>query len=182
MSIGKVTFYGSLKGTIAMDSKTHPIPEKLLQHRLGINKDEIRALRKAHLKEGDHWILHGKRIHLSAQGMELIVAAVEGEKNGASVPSANQQLHDALKSTTTEESHFRVVKNDIPNRYLIMACPADQDHFRPKNLVRVKIRNSTSGPDKRLNLIRGMEIPARLVQRPDLYELSRPMPRKRGKW
>lgn len=160
---------------------THPIPEKIARLRLGLNKDDIRALRQQHLKEGEHWVLHSKRVYLSPAGVELLFAAA-GQKNAAASPSSIPAVPEALKDLPAEEVKLRVVKNNLANRYMVLACPADDDPDRPKQVVRVKVRNARSGPDMRENLIRRMEIPARLVARPDLYELARPMPRKKGQW
>lgn len=167
----------------------YPFAEVLIRESIGLNKDEVRAIRKAHLRETDHFC-HGKknRVWLNQSGVAALRAAAQmpPEKIAALAPAQTERADEADKSLPPKnppsEVTLRIVRNNVANRYLVLACPREEDPWRPKHIWRVNVSNRRTGDDMRANLVRGMEIPVRLVAAPDLYQLTRPMPRKKGQW
>jgi hypothetical protein len=145
-----------------------PFEEKRARIALGLNKDDARALRKRALGEAD-FVIHKKRLYLSA-------AALEKMRAGLSATGAASCPGSIVSEPPAEIESLRVVKADLKNRRLILACSAEDDLLQPKRPLRVRVRSQ-------VNFRPGMEIPARRVAGyADLYDLTRPCPRKKGKW
>jgi hypothetical protein len=152
-----------------------PYEEKRVRFVLGLNKDAAWALRQRFLKNGD-WIIHKKRVLLSAAALERLLAATglsDPKKNGgASCSSILQGIQPLPPVTAT----LRVVRADLTNQHILLACPADQDPWRPTTTVRVRVKSAA-------NFKTGMELPAQLVPgHVDLYDLARALPRRKGAW
>lgn len=154
-----------------------PFEEKRARFALGLNKDECRALRKAHLTDSD-FAIHKKRLFLSAAAFEKLQAAVgtavpqkSGNRAGAPFP-----LDSTPKKSAPTVETLLVVRNDLANTHLILACAQTDNPDCPKKPLRVRVRDTT-------NFTRRMEIPAVLVDGyADLYDLARALPRSKGKW
>lgn len=155
-----------------------PFEERIVRHKLGLTEDELRALRKTHLKEDLHFTRHKKRLFLSPEGVDKLFAAA-GQPIPKKIAAAKEGLNPgdpAAKKTAPEIVTLMVVRTDLKNRHMILACDLDDDPDRPKAPLRVRV-NSTA------NFVRRMQIPAVLVDGySDLYDLARAVPRKKGKW
>lgn len=149
-----------------------------LRTALGLNKDEVRALRQQHLVEGEHWVLYHKRVVYSLAGavrlQELVGVSGELPEINAA-PSSNADQPEALAEVLTT---LVVYRTGLRNGRIILAHKkgAERERLTTADLVRVRVRR-----DK--NLVRGMEIPCRLLPGyKDLYELAHALPRRRGVW
>lgn len=155
-----------------------PFEEKDVRGKLGLTEDELRALRKTHLAGSVHFVKFKKRIWLSAEGVDkLFMAAGQPipEKTAAALQGLNAGDGEP-KKTAAEVVTLLVVRTDLANRHLLLACAKEDDPDRPKKPLRVRVRVT-------VNFLRRMEIPAVLVDGyDDLYDMARPLPRKKGKW
>ncbi len=147
--------------------------ERAVRYALGLNKNESRAMRKALLQEGD-FLIHKKRLYLTGEAVEKLRLATGGPpaKNAPGLDCAQA----AMEKKPAEVLTLRVVRSDLKNRRMILACLGSDDPERPLAPLRVRVHDQK-------NFVRGMEIPAQLVDGyQDLYDLARACPRKRGKW
>lgn len=177
----------SLKGNLMNEKKLDlkaPAPpadraftiwESSLPQKIGLNKDEIRALRKSHLIENEHWQLSKKRLLYSLEGVQRLyevagVAWTNFDKNAA--PSAN--VEDAGPIKAPEPITLIVFRDGLKNPKVIEAHFPDQDPGDPKNRMIVRVKKSGK-------FTVGMEIPVTEL-RPGIYELARPCPRTKGRW
>lgn len=152
-----------------------PYEEKRARAALGLHKDDMRALRKAKLSTAD-WTVYKKRVYLSHAALQAIAAAVQAPSLKKNAPASQiERRHDPDPATALPVT-LRVVRTDLANDHLLLACDDDDDPDHPKRPLRVRVRTTA-------HFVRGMQIPARLVPGyDDLYELTRPLPRKKGKW
>ena len=157
-----------------------PHEENQVRRRMGLSRDVMRALRQEKLAPASDFTVHKKRVWLSAAAAARLLGMADakvkktccgkGTVDGGAVKTA------VAKKAPPGPVALRVVRCDLRNRHLILACPADQDADRPKTTVRVRVRSAE-------NFKRRMELPAVLVEgHTDLYDLARGLPRKRGKW
>ena len=157
-----------------------PYEESQVRHRLGLGRDEMRALRRAHLAPFTDFTLYKKRVYLSAAAVTRLLGMADA-KLKKSCGSAMAGDGGGVKSELAKKAApavvpLRVVRADLRNRHLILCCPAGEDPDRPQTTVRVRVRSAE-------NFTRRMELPAVLAEgHRDLYDLARPLPRKRGKW
>lgn len=176
--------------------KDHPdqfaISEKKARAALGLTRDDIRALRNAHLTEGTHYA-RGKQhsVWLNDAGLTALHTAAAPQATllpeRAAAPMARElhpvkaQLLDLLRARVdqlqkTAPLQLRVVNCTLKHPHMILACALLDDHHRPKVSLRVRV-NTTK------NFLRGMVIPVQAVAGyTDLYELTRKCPRQPGKW
>ena len=170
-----------------------PIAEKKARARLGVSRDELRAIRNAHLVEGTHYVRGQQHsVWLSEAGLAALSAAVldQSQKTAPArslddLATSRAKLLSLLRARgyvapTAEpdpaEIRLLVVRADLRNARLLLACAIDDDPDRPKKTVRVRVRSAE-------NFVRRMEIPVRLVAGyDDLYDLARNCPRQKGKW
>ena len=141
----------------------------------GLNKDELRAIRKGKLTEGLHFIICKKRVCYSPQGAQEVhrlLQVLGNGKNAAASPRGNAEEPEAVKAPVTIT--MKVFRQGLKNPRVIEAHLPEQDPADPQNRRTVRVR-------KQGNFIRGMEIPV-IELRPGVYELARPCPRWRGKW
>jgi hypothetical protein len=161
-----------------------PHEENGVRHVMGLTKDQMRALRHGELTAAIDFKIFKKRIYLSAAGAQRLL-------NSTGLPPAKKTPESCLSTTTDDGApvknvpakktpaeivQLRVVRCDLRNPHLLLACAAAEDPDRPKTTVRVRVRSVA-------NFIRRMELPALLVDgHTDLYDLAHALPRKRGKW
>lgn len=167
-----------------------PLSEKKARAQLGITRDEIRALRNAHLTEGTHYI-RGKQqsVWLNQAGLDALLSTRSlptgeraGEGTAREIQPVKEQLLNVLDARveqlekTRAEIRLRVVNGNLQFKHMLIACAFEDDFHRPAQPVRVRVNNNA-------NFVRGMEIPVRRVDGyTDLYELTRKCPRQKGKW
>lgn len=170
-----------------------PFIENHVRARLGLQKDEIRELRKLHLQEGQDWILKKKRVWLSsaavavllrAKGLDAKTASPNAQTPNADdagalkakVPNADSKKNAPPKSEAGGGPVLLKVVQRCINKRMIQCCALDDNSLMPKKMVRVRVRNNE-------HFIRHMEVPATLVEGyTDLYDLARACPKKKGKW
>ena len=131
---------------------------------LGLDRDAMRGLRRAHLQEGVNWRRHQRRVELSMDAVALIRSAVVGEKEPASpeAPAAPE-------------------KEPAPDLLTVLRIPRNQRIVEAKKkdgrVVRVRVRDNK-------NFVAGMEIRARHIPADfeDMMTLEGRCPRWRGRW
>ncbi len=103
-----------------------------------------------------------------------------GQLSNGSRPARSSEFAVALKEASPKKpaaiETLIVVRADLANPHLLLACSQDDNPERPARPLRVRVRDS-------VNFTRRMQIPAALVDGyTDLYDLARSLPRKKGKW
>lgn len=128
-----------------------------IAQQLGLNRDEMRNLRKKHLVEGVTWMRENKRTVITAEGVTIIKTAL-----GVSVEHAPEK-----KAPGEELTVLR-----IPSRNTRILEAEKKDGRR----VRVRVHNN-------VNFVPGMTIRAR-TDGPyeDVMTLEGRCPRFRGRW
>lgn len=109
-----------------------PYESNAVRLALGWSVAEMRAARAQRLDAAD-FARHQKRIFLSARAVELLGGdlSVVVKKNGAAgAPSAARRI-------------LRVVRADLRNTRLALACPDNEDPDRPRTLFRLRLRAGT---------------------------------------
>jgi hypothetical protein len=168
-----------------------PHRETHVAGRFGVSRDIIRELREKHLKEGVHWTFVQRRVQLSDEGQSILAQALRlptpPSDDAPPFAAAPRQFQEgpALQkraligppgnpggsSAEVTLKAWHSPKNEcILEAYLPGTDPRDR-----RNIVRVRVKTN-------VNFVRHMELPARLINPPDLYELARPCPRDRGSW
>lgn len=163
--------------------------------RLGISRDVVRALRDKHLTQGVHWDYIAKKVQLTDEAVAIL--AQTHRISLTSIPPAETPaappLHTAahpagkkplLLGPPGDAAGLVAMKHSVTlkawrspegNTHILEAYLPGTNPMKRENIVRVRVKSN-------LNFVRHMELPARLVQVPDLYELTRPCPRDRGRW
>lgn len=191
-----------------MDLNIFKIPQGQVAAVLGISVTEIRA-RKKRLAEGTDWVRDGNRVLFCDEGVqkmraalslpaappELLVVITEAgpglpeKKPGAAsagapgnggdtppVPRRVFHLPDAPPvPVAAEQVRELVVYRRVTNARLLEAHRAGADPNDRSQVVRVQVRDSA-------NFTKGMLLPVRLVQLPDLFEFTGRLPRWLGKY
>lgn len=163
-----------------------PFEEGHVRHKVGWSRDEMRAERKRALVEGRDFALHKKRLYWSQEAVGRLFARVgqSPEKSAPARPGATADDSGALKKEVVKKTEpapaapetLRVVRCDLRNPHLLLACPTREDPDHPRTLLRVRVRDTK-------NFVRRMELPAlRVDGYRDLYDLARALPRQKGKW
>jgi hypothetical protein len=152
-----------------------PYEENRVRHRMGLTKDEMRALRQEKLTPFTDFTVYKKRVWLSAAASSRLLG-MAGAKVKKTRGRTTAEDGSPVKKPPPEIVTLRVVRCDLRNPHLLLACPADQDPDRPKTTLRVRVRSAE-------NFARRMELPAVLVDgHTDLFDLAHGLPRKKGKW
>ena len=125
---------------------------------LGLNRDEMRALRRSHLVEGETWLRKNKRLFLTAEGVRLIKGAV-----GVRPEPVMEKRSEVAGET------LRVLRMPRNTRIL-------EAEKKDGRVVRVRVSSN-------VNFVVGMEIRAR-AEGPygDVMTLEGRCPRFRGRW
>ncbi len=142
---------------------TDALEEKLtleddLAAELGLNRDEMRRQRRAHLVEGVTWLRKNKRLWLTEEGVRLIKEAM-----GVRPEPVLERRSEAEGET------LRVLR--IPRNARILEAEK-----KDGGVVRVRVSSN-------VNFVPGMEIKAR-TEGPygDVMTLEGRCPRFRGRW
>lgn len=160
-----------------MDEALFTVKEKDLAVHLGVPRETLKQLRHDFFVDGKDYILKDRAIFLSdpaaykaarfATGEKL--PEPENEKNGAppvSLPDSARRLLPA--SAGAPITRIGKVQHRCKNTHIVLVKSLGE-------LVRMKVRHNRK-------FVPGMEVPMKLIEEPDLYELARNMPRYVGKW
>lgn len=158
------------------------VKESALIGRLGLSRDTLRELRAAHLREGLDWAQIGRRILLTEEAAFTIATAARLRPSDLP-PAPPEGITDPRRLLTfpgCPDGLTCVLKAwrwwpQLNNRTIMEAYRRGTDPHDRRNIVRVRVQDSA-------NFVPHMEIPARLLQSPDLYECTRPAPRSKGRW
>lgn len=160
---------------------------------MGISRDTIRDLRKKHLREDTHWAMDRGKVMLCDEAVRLLHEALRlATQTPAPAVNASQRRAQATALPASRligpEGNPGMLLNiqrgpevilkawhATRNTAILEAYHPGTDPSQRHNIVRVRVKSNE-------NFVRHMELPARLVQPPDLYELTRPCPRDRGRW
>jgi hypothetical protein len=161
-----------------------------LANNLNISEEELRRRRDKFLIEGEDFAKKGRRILYSISGQiklrESLHIPLPAAQDTASQPSSTQKAdavprrvfalpdrYNPFAAEVTLQVHRSAPH--IKNVHIVEAHRPGVDPHDRRNIVRVRVASNE-------NFIPGMELPARLVQLPDLYECTRRAPRQRGRW
>jgi hypothetical protein len=152
-----------------------PFAEKTVRQKIGLPKDDMRALRREHLNEAE-FIIHKKALYLSAGAVEKLWQAA-AQFGAQSRPAQSSSEGDPLKSEVSKKTAppetLLVVNTQLANRHMLHCCRTDDNPYRPKKMVRVRVRTQEGFRIR-------MEIIAQLVAGyDDLYDLVSKYPRKK---
>lgn len=148
-----------------------PFEERRLRYRLGLTVKDMRDLRRRVVSAAE-FTIHKKRLYLSQAALAKLQEALGQKTAGPRLePGASEKA-----PVKTEVQTLKVVRADLKNRRMILACVLDDRLEQPKRPLRVRVQEPG-------NFVVGMEIPARQVAGyADLYDLARACPRQKGKW
>jgi hypothetical protein len=170
--------------------------ESHLVTRLGINRDELRALRTKLLVPGLDWQSKKNRVEISKSGLEKLEAHL---KTG-SAPHAPVQTDGQAEATAGESPEKNAapggarglaalippeltriaVRRVFPkNRHIIEGYFEGTDPAQQKNVVRVKVRDSSKYTRFDPNG-KPLALECRHIQA-DFYEHAGPVPRRKGR-
>lgn len=147
-----------------------PFPEKIARQKAGLSEEDMRALRNQRLVKDVDFKYHKKAVFLSASALQKIAPLLQAspveKAQDAPIPEQPTAIAPAAQS-------LLVVRTDLANRRILLACLEGDNPDRPKKTVRVRVR-STEGFRRR------GEIEGRLVPGyQDLYDLVSKYPRKK---
>lgn len=187
------------------------IREAVVCGQLQMSKDEVRHRREHFLTQGKHWELIDKRVQYSAIGLEVLLGTRTAvlppdrpgrgndDKRPAAGDSAPARKPVALlleKNPTRSRLEFKgklIVWAAPPRNTKVVVCYLPgSDPYNPLNLVALRVRDNS-------NFLRGMEVPPEarpgkplppgpqvkvtpVKDRDDVFDLSGPTPRQRGRW
>ena len=141
-----------------------PFAEKMAVQKAGLSEEDVRHVRQRLLRKDVDFVYHKKAIFLTAQGLKVIAPQLEplSEKNAQGGGIAAGECVKLL-----------IVRTDVKNRRMLLACPEGDDPDRPKKTVRVRVRSQEGFRIR-------TAIEARLVAGyEDLYDLTSRYPRKK---
>jgi hypothetical protein len=152
-----------------------PYLEKTARQKIGLPKDDMRALRRAHLKEGD-FVIHKKALYLSQGAVDTLLAAAE-QLSVKSRPAQSSSNSGPVKIAPPKKApapeRLLIVNATLSNKRMLHCCAADEDPDRPKKLLRVRVRSQEGFRIR-------TAIEAQLVEGyDDLYDLVSKYPRKK---
>lgn len=138
-----------------MQTHTFDISEADAAKRVGVAVDDIRAQRQA-LTEGEHYQMKGRRMVLSAEGLDSIAEKMAGGAPAAALIPPASPVIDLIV--------WRTAQHGIRNPRIVEAHPpgADPDTIERHQVVRVAVR-------KNQNYWRGQTLKGREIG-PGLYE------------
>lgn len=163
--------------------------ETALVNTLGLNRDELRALRKKMLREGEDW-------RHDPDGIKISPPAVQKLRAHLKVPTPSPP---AVQTTgrITDPGRLLLEKNGAPtadrdltfklcvfrtfpkNRHIIEGYHAGKDPGRRGNIVRIKVKDS-SRYTRFDNTGAALVLDCRWIQA-DFYEHTGPLPKRRGR-
>jgi hypothetical protein len=166
--------------------------ESRLPAQLGLNRDELRQLRKTLLVEGtDYRREKNGRVLVKAPGLEKLrrhIAAPAAAPPVENPPSSQLDEKNAAPGSAAERPEapqeklhtLLVWRANLPNRRIIEAYREGTDPQLRKNIVRVKVKDHTRF-SRFDNVGQPMKVPARHLQA-DFYEHVGAMPRRKGRY
>lgn len=150
--------------------------ETKMAARLGLSRDETRALRQQYLTKWTHWKLVKRRVYLTEEAVHLLLS-----KKG--LPPPTPSINAALPQNAARPRQLLlmapfegelVVWNVCHNTRILLAI-FPQDHAdNPQTIVRIMVKSNK-------NFVAKMKVRARHIEK-DLYELVGACPRWRGKY
>jgi hypothetical protein len=173
------------------------IHETWLATRLGLNRDELRELRKRLLVEGPDFRLEKNRVIVSPAGEKKLrdhlqlpreaakappaaPPAAPGAGAEKSGPSPSEPAPAAARRDKEEIVTLLVWRANLPNRRIVEAYLPGKDPTKWQNILRVKVKDA--GRFNRYdNTGKPMALPAIHLQA-DLYQLAGAQPRRKGRW
>lgn len=167
------------------------VRETHLPIHLGVNRDDLRHLRKKLLAEGTDFRRFENRIELSLSGVEKLEAhlklpppAVEDVQ--PSGPASTPPLPLAPKKSAPPAAQddamvvLLVWRANLPNRRIVEAYKKGANPAQRKNVLRVRVRDATRF-SRFDNTGQPMTMTCRHIQA-DLYEFVGPVPKHRGRY
>ncbi|HEY0548165.1 MAG TPA: hypothetical protein VGF13_01110 [Verrucomicrobiae bacterium] len=166
--------------------------ESAVAGRLGLSRDAVRELRNRHLREGEHFAHQHRRIELSDEAVTILAQACRTDcpppgsaEPEPGVPRAVTEGPGLNKRTLIgwpdaageqgKEVKLKAWNSPEGNQQILIAYLPGTDPRNRFNQVRVRVTSNR-------HFVKHMEVPARLISLPDLYECTRPAPRERGRW
>lgn len=169
--------------------KTEWIWESHLPTQLGLNRDELRALRQSILIERLDFKLKKNRVLISTAGvkklqdhLKLPPAAPEPHleaSDSKKTPSLPEQIKAATGNVQERLVALCVWRTFPKNRHIIEAFFEGTDPAQRKNIVTLKVKDSTRFT-RFDNTGKPMTVAARHLQA-NFYEMAGPMPKHRGR-
>jgi len=166
-----------------MTNDTFQFCEKDLAAQMGIPRATLKEIRDTQMTKGEHWDMVSMRICLSRAGVDLaatFVGLLDSEKDPrllldpddtetvqADPPDHNQHLMLPASSSSGNVRIGKVSRITKNTRIILVESLGET--------VRMRVRHNGK-------FLPGMEVPMKLIEEPDLYELARKAPRWRGKW
>jgi len=111
-----------------------PFAEKMARQKAGLSEEDFRALRGKHLRKDVDFVYHYKAIYLTAGALKKIAPQL--------TPVESNAAPGGIAAAGSVK--LLVVRNDLKNPRLLLACAEGEDPDRPKKTVRVRVR-STEG-------------------------------------
>lgn len=130
---------------------------------LGLARAVVRTVRTERLTRGTHWNQTANEVRYSAEGRTLLfsILKAEPEKNPPGPPGEAEPLPPPARRAD-------LLCAKIPRNRRIVLATLDGEPMR------VRVRDSA-------RILPGMTLTCTHVQA-DLWELSQPLPRSRGRW
>jgi len=142
-----------------------PFAEKMAIQKAGLSEEDVRHVRQRLLRKDVDFVYHKKAIFLTAQGLKVIAPQLEPLDSKKS-PDGGIAAPECVK--------LLIVRNDLKNRRLLLACLEGDNPDRPQKTVRVRVRTQEG-----FRIRTGIE--ARAVPGyDDLYDLTSKYPRKKN--
>ena len=170
--------------------------EAVVANRLGVSRERVRELRVEHLREGEHWVMQGQSVVLSAQGLARMQDLLRVATSPALVESGPAVATDGAVAATGPEVIGVVAEAMAPLGHLQVA--ADRCRVRVSELarnekvvmaVRVAGEAAPGEPAKLLVKVKcnalfmpGMEMEVVPVDGRGCFQYMGRLPRRKGVW
>ena len=170
--------------------------EAVVANRLGVSRERVRELRVEHLREGEHWVMQGQSVVLSAQGLARMQDLMRVAASPALVESEPAVATDGAVAATGPEVIGVVAEAMAPLGHLLVA--SDRCRVRVSELarnekvvmaVRVAGEAAPGEPAKLLVKVKcnalfmpGMEMEVVPVDGRGCFQYMGRLPRRKGVW
>ena len=170
--------------------------EAVVANRLGVSRERVRELRVEHLREGEHWVMQGQSVVLSAQGLARMQDLLRVAASPALVESEPAVATDGAVAATGPEVIGVVAEAMAPLGHLLV--PSDRCRVRVSELarnekvvmaVRVAGEAAPGEPAKLLVKVKcnalfmpGMEMEVVPVDGRGCFQYMGRLPRRKGVW
>lgn len=142
--------------------------------RLGLNKDELRAIRRSALTEGADWIQHKKRICYSQAGVEKVAAVVGGQASTLEQKAAGSAIAQEIAAIKEPVLVEVLVLRQTRHKQILEGYFPDTDPNDIAKRIRIRVRDGR-------NFTKGMAVRVEHLGA-DLYQLVGRCPRSKGRW